>query len=288
MVQFYNFYNPITSSYYRPPAFRLDESRLPITNFPNYLRFDGGLTCGLLRKKTDTIHDPFPPGTHVSIQHKDIPTCGTINNILIPLSPILKTEASPVPEDLDEESITSEDPRSPPYFILLYNGIIVEQSYDNLIKYTRYDKSTPKSPINAAALEIISHFLCHDSKVTMDHKGAFHKGYINYSPETGFQFIVRINARSRKVDFSVPIPYFKQHWTTLLGDDRLFTGYSTVSYFLRSATSDKNPPSLNYVSAKHLISPCPPSLFKALYSSNPDIQVWMGSYQEEKARSYRP
>ena len=42
------FYNPITSSYYRPPAFRLDESRLPITNFTNYLCFDGGLTYGLL------------------------------------------------------------------------------------------------------------------------------------------------------------------------------------------------------------------------------------------------
>ena len=38
------FYDPITSSYYRPPAFRLDESILPITNFPNSLRFDAGLT----------------------------------------------------------------------------------------------------------------------------------------------------------------------------------------------------------------------------------------------------
>ena len=31
------FYNPIMSSYYRPPDFRLNESRLPITNFPNSL-----------------------------------------------------------------------------------------------------------------------------------------------------------------------------------------------------------------------------------------------------------
>ena len=41
-------YNPITSSYYGPPAFYLDELRLPITNFLNHLRFGGGLTCGLL------------------------------------------------------------------------------------------------------------------------------------------------------------------------------------------------------------------------------------------------
>jgi len=29
------FYNPLTKSYYRPPAFRLDEGHLPVTNFPS-------------------------------------------------------------------------------------------------------------------------------------------------------------------------------------------------------------------------------------------------------------
>ena len=101
------FYNPITSSYYLPPAFRLDESRLPITNSPNYLRFDGGLTCGLLRNKTDPIHDPFSPDTCVSIQHDDAPSRGTINNIYIPVSPILKCAASPSTEHSDNESISS-------------------------------------------------------------------------------------------------------------------------------------------------------------------------------------
>ena len=80
----------------------------------------------------------------------------------------------------------------------------------------------------------------------------------------------------------MPPSDFKHHWNTLLGDDRLFPGHSTVRSFLRSATSDKNPPSLNYVSAKQLLSPCPPSLCKDLDSSNPDRQVWMDSYKEEK------
>ena len=72
------FYNPITSSYYRPPAFRLDESILPITNFPNSLRFYGGLTCGLIRNKTYPIHEPFPPGTRVSIHHNNTPIGGEL------------------------------------------------------------------------------------------------------------------------------------------------------------------------------------------------------------------
>ena len=43
----------------------------------------------------------------------------------------------------------------------------------------------------------------------------------------------------------------------------------------------KNAPSLNYVSAKHLLSPCLPSLFKSLYHSNPNRQVLLNSYNEE-------
>ena len=84
----------------------------------------------------------------------------------------------------------------------------------------------------------------------MYHKGGLHKGYINYSPEGGFQFVVRWNARYGKVNFTVPLTNFKQHLTTLLGDD--------------------------------ILSPCPPSLCKSLDPSNPDRQVWLDSYNEEK------
>ena len=88
--------------------------------------------------------------------------------------------------------------------------------------------------------------------------------------------------KARKIYFTVPLPDFKQHWTTLFRDDILFPGHSTVISFLKSATISKNAPPLNYVSAKHLISPCPPSLFKYLDKSNPYRQVWLDLYKEEK------
>ena len=72
------FYNPLTRSYYRPPAFRLDEGRLPVTNFPQSVRYDGGLTCGLFRNRTDPSPEPFPPGTRVTISQDDIQVRGTI------------------------------------------------------------------------------------------------------------------------------------------------------------------------------------------------------------------
>jgi hypothetical protein len=54
-----------------------------------------------------------------------------------------------------------------------------------------------------------------------------------------------------------------------------------VSSFLRSNTSN-NAPSANFVSAKNLLHPCPPSLLKALHPSNPDRDIWLKSYDEEK------
>ena len=139
------------------------------------------------------------------IQHEDAPARGTINNIPIPVSPILKYVASLSTEPSYKESISSDTQESPPFIILLYYDTTVEKSFDDLIKDSLDDTSPPKSPSNAAALEGILHFLRHDSKVTMDHKGVFHKVQINYSPKSGFQFIVRMNARPRKVYFSVPI-----------------------------------------------------------------------------------
>ena len=158
----------------------------------------------------------------MSIQHDDAPARGTINNIPITVSPILKFAASPSTEHSDKDSILLDTQESLPCVILLYSGTTVDKSYDDLIQASLDDTPPSNSPRNSAALEGIPHFLCHDSKVTMDHKGGFHMGYINSSPESGFQFIFISNTRSRKVDFSIPLPYFKQHWTTLLVDDRFY------------------------------------------------------------------
>ena len=281
------FYNPITSSYYRPPAFQIDESRLPITNFHHSLCFDGSLIWGLLRNKTDPIQEPFPPGTRVSIQHNDTPARGTIKNIPIPVFPILTTAASPSIEHLEHDSMTSYEKKSPPYVILLDSGTTVTRSYDELIKDSIDDTSPPKSPSNAAALEGIPHFPRHDSKVTIYHKGVFHKGYINYSPESGFQFIFRRDARSRKVDFSVPLPDFKQHWTTLLGDERLFPGHSTVSSFLKFTTSDKNAPSLKLCICQTPSIPMSTLSQQIPRSLKPSPTILAGLIQWIKTRSYR-
>ena len=87
------FYNPLTKSYYRPPVFWLDESRLPVTNFPLSIKYDGGLSCALYRNRTDPVSEPFPPGTRVNLNVNGTMARGTIQNIPLPTSPLLNTAA---------------------------------------------------------------------------------------------------------------------------------------------------------------------------------------------------
>ena len=49
------FYNPLSKQYYRPPVFKLDEGRLPVSCFPNSLRFEGGMTVGSIRHKSESV-----------------------------------------------------------------------------------------------------------------------------------------------------------------------------------------------------------------------------------------
>jgi hypothetical protein len=198
---------------------------------------------------------------------------GTIQNIPLPFAHV-GTASNMVNSDDD---ITSSPKNT--YTVLLDNGTTTEVFFEDLI-----NPDTPHQPSASDvtnAFDGLPYFLSNGSKVTLDHNGAFQKGFIHHPPETGFQFVVKLNLRSTKVDFAVPLPNFKQTWSTLVGDDTLIPGHSTVSTFLKPNSSN-NQPSANHVSAKNLLNPCPPSLIKALHPSNPDRDVWLKSYEEEK------
>ena len=103
----------------------------------------------------------------------------------------------------------------------------------------------------------------------------------HYSLEIGFQFAVSHYARSIKIYFTFPLSDFKQNWITLVGNNIIFPGNSTVRYFLKISTTSNNAPSLNYVYDKNILSPFPPYLFKSLDPSNTDRQIWLDSYNKE-------
>ena len=270
------FYNPITKSYYSPPGFKLDESALPVTNYPKSIKFDGGLTCGRYRYNEQPMPEPFPPGTRVSVPQGETKERGTIQNVPLPFSTLMSSASNPD----NTSSITSADEQSTEYTVLLDNGTTTTISFEDLTSDSHRESSSDSPPIPNSHSNL-PHFLQSGCKVTMDHDGAYHKGYIYCSPEGGYQFVVYRNHRSNSIDFSVPLHNFKQSWSTLVGEDIIFPGHSTVSSFLKSQTNN-SAPSASHVSAKNLLSPCPPSLEKAIHPSNPDRHIWLASYDEEK------
>eukprot|EP00804_Cyclotella_cryptica_P021434 CCRYP_005776-RA/>CCRYP_005776-RA protein AED:0.13 eAED:0.00 QI:0/0/0/1/1/1/5/0/1584 len=269
------FYNPLTKAYNSPPVFKLDEGRLPASHFPNRITFDGGLVCGLQSNSTDPSPEPFPPGTRVNVFINGTTKRGTIQNIPLPSSPALADSAIIHPNgDIEEPTMNL-------YTVLLDDNTTTELTFQQLLSPA--DNRPPVDPGAPSTIwaGIPSRYLHQDAKIKLEHDGTYHKGYLNYSPESGFEFIVRRNIRSKKVDFKVPLPNFAHTWTSLLADEKLLFGHTTVSSFLRPG-SYHNAPSANHVSAKNLINSCPPSLLKALHPSNPDRHIWLASYKEEK------
>ena len=264
------FYNPITKRYYRPPAFKLDESRLPVTSFPNSVAYDGGLTCGLLRNRTDPTPEPFPPGMRVIVQLQpddDATHKGTVQNV-------------PLPTDGD----TTDTPTN--YTIYLDNGTTVDVQFHQLTDPSTVTPTHDATTYANARISGLPHDLQPNSKVTMDHNGAFHEGYLVHSPIHGFSFEYRCHPTATKPEWSVPLPNLIMNWpTTLMAEDILFPGHSTVSSFLRPSTqitTTQSNVSANFVSATGLQLPCPTSLKFALDASNPDRLIWSQPYNEEK------
>ena len=235
------------------------------------MKYDGGLACGTCRDRTDPIPESFPPGSQVTIESSTSPSQrGTVQTI-----PSLWT--SSISSSTDEHNSAADNNMK--YTILFDDCTSANIPFVDLAKPT--STTAPPSPLTGDPFDGLPHFLKRGTKVTLDHNGQFCKGYLSHSPVGGFTFDVRQNARSIKVDWQLPLPEFKCIWSTLVREDVLIPGHSTVSSFL-CPSSTNNALSANFVSAKNLLGPCPASLLQALHPSNPDRDIWLRSYEEEK------
>ena len=97
----------------------------PGYQFPQVCLILRGLTCGLLRNKTDLASEPFPPNTCVSLPVDGATVKGTIKNVPLPRPEMASLPADP----------PTNYPPAPPnvYIIQLDNDTIVEQSYEQLV-----------------------------------------------------------------------------------------------------------------------------------------------------------
>ena len=113
-----------------------------------------------------------PPGTCVSIELQDSLLWGTIQNVPLPFTPNVKnatTDAAPPP---DEQSTT--------YTILLNDSSTINSTFEDLSKVGRSNAPTTLPPSDGT-FEGLPSFIQPNSKVTLDHNGAYHKCVIHYT-----------------------------------------------------------------------------------------------------------
>ena len=131
-------------------------------------------------------------------------------------------------------------------------------------------------------------FLRLNSKITYEHNGQYHKGFLGFR-DGSFRFVYKSHVNKRKEDWSVELPRLHSNWVDMCVEGILLPGHIAHT-FIRSpsvstpssATPSTFDPVASFVSALNLHRDCPPTLLKALSDSHPDREIWLQSYAEEK------
>jgi hypothetical protein len=176
----------------------------------------------------------------------------------------------------------SSDASIPSYTILFDNGstasIFLEQMAGIILL----------PPINVddsdSAASLLPPFLWLNSKITFEHEGQYHKGFLGQHNEI-YRFVFKSHVNKRKEDWSVPLPNLPTTWMGLCVEGVLLPGHISHT-FLHSPTSPQLltfDPLASFVGTLNLHKECPPTLLKALAKSHPDREVWLQSYKKDKS-----
>jgi len=254
-------YNPRNKQYDEPDSYRIDSYRLPGSVYRD-MRYDGGLFCSLYCNDNPPIEELYPPGTRVEridpISHMLL--AGTVMDI---------------PLTVDSSTYDSSD-STPSYTVLFDNGTSAS------IPLRDMTSIIPKPPIDVdpsdSQASLLPPFLRLHSKITYEHDGQYHKGYLGQLDGV-YRFIFKSHTNKRKEEWGVNLPNLPTTWVDLCVEGILVPGHVSHS-FLRPTDSTKQ--STFDVSVVNLHWECPPTLLKALADSHPDREIWLESYREEK------
>ena len=178
-------------------------------------------------------------------------------------------------------SLSSEDSTDLPYTILFDDGTTASVPLSKMADLIPPPPLVSTSHNGVSAL--LPPFLQLNSKITYEHDGQYHKGYLGQHNGV-YRFSFKSHVNKCKEDWGVPLPNLPSTWVDLCVEGILVPGHLSHS-FLRSPTSDTPTtfdPVASFVSAVNLHRDCPPSLLKALADTHPDRHIWMDSFLEEK------
>jgi hypothetical protein len=151
---------------------------------------------------------------------------------------------------------------SPQYHIIFDDGTacsILSQEMPSLI-------SKPVTSVSDTS-HLLPPFLNIGSKITFEHKGQFHKGFLSKTPEGIYYFSYKSHINKKKKDWGVNIS--PTTWQDLCINGILLPGHQS-SLFL---WSHKPPPSANFVSALNFKREYLRSLLVALDITHPNQHI---------------
>jgi hypothetical protein len=220
------------------------------------------------------MEELYPPGSPVE---RINPT----TNILL-ASMVMDIPLSTTPSD------------SPSCQILFINGtsaFISLTDMPSLIPAPPVLMSAPVDSSSDNSSSLLPLFLSVNSRITYEHEGTYHKGFLTHKPCGVYRFSFKTHVKKKSEDWGVDLPNLPFNWVDLCTKGVLVPGHVPHSFLHPLSPSvslvvDSPPSTLNpvasIVSAINLHWDCPPSLLQALAISHPDRELWLQSYYEEK------
>ena len=177
-------YNPRNKKYYELDSYRLNPYRLPGSAYPS-IKYNGGLFVNLLHDDNPHFEEKYPPGTRVEW-----------------LDPVSNMLLSGTVMDIPFHQDVSYPDDDFSYTIIFNNGTSAS------VPLCEMSNLIPPPPIasmtadNAASL--LPPFLQLNSRITYEHNGQYHKGYLGQKDGV-YRFSFKSHVNKRMEDRGAPL-----------------------------------------------------------------------------------
>ena len=197
----YLLYSPYTKEFYLTGDCKIDKGNSTATAFN--LKYDGGMFFGLY----DSSHisngtEPYPPGTTVTFT--DIDNKKMTGTVV----------TCPLPDH--DKGFPSSSSTCANYSIKMTSGKTITLSAEalDLIMDSRHDESKTSMP----------KWIHTDAKVMFFHKNNYHKGWLSYNEDDGWEFQVR--RRNGDVRWFLKLPNLLSHHSDMIDTKIMLPGWS--------------------------------------------------------------
>ena len=194
-------YNPVTNQYYEPDTYKFDPSRLPCTEFPSRINYDGGLRAELYRHSHRNVPEPYPSGTQFKIPAADGNHDECTTAIVSPI-PIRDGKGNALPGQ---------------YLLQLHDGTTMTKTLAEMDEIADSPANKTSTTLNPSlpVVESLPALLQHGSKVAYDYACELHKGFSMIGRDGGVQFSCRSQRSAKEESSGVALPNLITEWPSM-------------------------------------------------------------------------